>query len=106
MPTNRVMKALLLFIIIFNVIDLTTSALMFQNSSLEEANPVMAAYLDFGIIPFIMVKTILVGGGCIILWRFRERTLAKVGAFIAFNYYLALMFYLFFHIEYVWKLIN
>lgn len=106
MPTNRVMKALLFFIITFNIIDLVFSTLMFQCSSLEEANPVLAGYLRLGIIPFIIVKSTLVGGGCIILWKFREQKLAKIGAMIAFGYYLAFMFYLFFHFQYIWEILS
>jgi len=42
---------------------------------------------------FIMAKVVLVGGGCVILWRHREKFLARVGTYLVFSYYLSLMGY-------------
>ena len=94
MLADRIMKILLLFIVLFNIVDLIFSTLTIYYGELEELNPVMEMYLNLGIIPFIIVKSVLVGGGCIILWRYREKLIAKIGAFIAFNYYLLLMIYI------------
>ena len=63
------------------------------NGNIEEANPVMKAYLNLGIVPFILAKIILVGGGCLILWRHKKQKLAKVGIYLVFSYYFSLMGY-------------
>ena len=73
--------------------DIVISVHMIYYGSIEEANPVMEAYLDLGIVPFITAKVVMVGGGCIILWRYRKRFLARAGIYLVFSYYLALMGY-------------
>ena len=67
----------------------------------EEANPIMAVYLELGIIPFLFAKFILVGGGCIILWSRRKWLAARLGIYISFCYYLALMIYFLYNITLV-----
>ena len=65
----------------------------------DEANPVMAAYLNLGIVPFILAKLVLVGGGCVILWKHRERLFARAGIYFVFSYYLALMIYFIYNLN-------
>ena len=87
------LKTLLLLTIIFNIVDIIVSISVIYYGSVEEANPVMATYLDLGIVSFLLAKLILVGGGCIILWKRREEFLARLGIYIVFSFYLALMIY-------------
>ena len=90
---KSLLKTLLILIIIFNVIDTIVSISAIHYGSAEEANPIMAVYLELGIIPFLFAKLILVGGGCIILWSRRQWLAARLGIYISFSYYLALMIY-------------
>lgn len=95
---TKVLKTLLILTLLFNIIDIMVSINSIYYGEVEEANPVMKVYLDSGIVPFILAKLILVGGGCAILWMRRDRILAKVGIYLVFSYYLFLMVYFY----YVW----
>ncbi len=90
---QSLLKTLLILTIIFNIVDIVVTTSVIYYGSVEEANPVMAAYLNLGIIPFLFAKSILVGGGCVILWNQREKFLARLGIYIVFSFYLALMIY-------------
>ena len=93
MQNTKLLKTLLILTLIFNLIDIIVSITAIHYGSAEEVNPVMKIYLDLGILPFILAKVILVGGGFVILWRHRERKLARIGIYLAFSYYLFLMGY-------------
>ena len=93
MTSNKLLKILLASTIFFNVIDLIVSSCIIYYGMVEETNPVMEMYLSLGIIPFIIAKVVLVGGGCVILWKHREKLLAQAGIYIVFLYYLSLMGY-------------
>ena len=93
MKSNKLLKNLLVLTVVFNIIDTIVSIRVIHYGNAEEANPVMEMYLGLGIIPFIMAKVVLVGGGCVILWRHRENILARVGTYLVFSYYLSLMGY-------------
>jgi len=93
MTSNKLLKILLVSTLLFNVVDVIVSTYLIYYGAVDEANPVMEMYLGLGIIPFIMAKVVLVGGGCVILWRHRERFLARVGTYLVFSYYLSLMGY-------------
>ena len=86
---KTLLLSLLILTILFNIIDLV----IIYYGSVEEGNPVMATYLDLGLIPFVLAKLVLVGGGCVLLWRYRRRFVARLGIYIVFIYYLALMIY-------------
>lgn len=90
---KTLLLSLLILTILFNIIDLVVSVMIIYYGSVEEGNPVMATYLDLGLIPFVLAKLILAGGGCVILWRYRKRFVARLGIYIVFIYYLALMIY-------------
>ena len=93
MSSNRLLKTLLAFTLLFNIIDIVVSTHLIYYGDVDEANPVMEMYLGLGIIPFIIAKVVLVGGGCLILWRRREKLLARIGIYVVFSYYLSLMGY-------------
>ena len=69
--------------------------------SAEEINPIMAVYLEQGLLPFLLAKLTLVGGGCIIHWRRKQLLAARLGIYISFCYYLALMIYFLYNITLV-----
>ena len=93
MISNKLLKILLVSTLLFNVVDVIVSTYLIYYGEVDEANPVMEMYLGLGIIPFIIAKVVLVGGGCLILWRNREKFLARVGTYVVFSYYLSLMGY-------------
>ena len=93
MTSNKLLKILLVSTLLFNVVDVIVSTYLIYYGTVDEANPVMETYLGLGIIPFIIAKVVLVGGGCVILWRHREKFLARAGTYVVFSYYLSLMGY-------------
>ena len=93
MASNKLLKTLLVSTLLFNLVDVIVSTYLIYYGEVDEANPVMEMYLGLGIIPFILAKVVLVGGGCLILWRNREKFLARVGTYVVFSYYLSLMGY-------------
>ena len=93
MTSNKLLKILLVSTVVFNIVDLIVSTCIIYYGTVDEANPVMEMYLGLGIIPFILAKVVLVGGGCVILWRNREKFLARAGIYVVFSYYLSLMGY-------------
>ncbi len=93
MTSNKLLKILLVSTLLFNLVDVIVSTYLIYYGEVDEANPVMEMYLGLGIIPFILAKVVLVGGGCLILWRNREKFLARVGTYVVFSYYLSLMGY-------------
>ena len=93
MTSNKLLKNLLVLTVVFNIIDSIVSICIIYYGTVDEANPVMEMYLGLGIIPFIIAKVVLVGGGCVILWRHREKFLARAGIYVVFSYYLSLMGY-------------
>ena len=93
MVSNKRLKILLAFTVLFNVIDAVVSINIIHYGTVEEANPIMEMFLNLGIVPFIMAKATLAGGGCIVLWKCRKRFLARVGIYIIFSLYLSLMGY-------------
>ena len=93
MTSNKFLKYLLVSTLLFNVVDVIVSTYLIYYGAVDEANPVMELYLGLGIMPFILAKVVLVGGGCVILWRNREKFLARAGIYVVFSYYLSLMGY-------------
>ena len=93
MTSNKLLKNLLVSTVVFNIIDSIVSICIIYYGTVGEANPVMEMYLGLGIIPFVLAKVVLVGGGCVILWRHREKFLSRVGTYLVFSYYLSLMGY-------------
>ena len=93
MTSNKFLKYLLVSTLLFNLVDVIVSTYLIYYGEVDEANPVMEMYLGLGIIPFIIAKVVLVGGGCLILWRHREKFLARAGTYVVFSYYLSLMGY-------------
>ena len=90
---KTLLLSLLILTILFNIIDIVVSIVIIYYGNVEEGNPVMATYLELGIVPFVLAKLVLVGGGCVLLWRYRSRIVARMGIYIVFSYYLALMIY-------------
>tara|TARA_B100000513_G_C11783116_1_gene145561 strand:+ start:66 stop:380 length:315 start_codon:yes stop_codon:yes gene_type:complete len=99
MQNTKLLKTLLISTLLFNLIDIIVSINIIHYGEIEEGNPVMKQFLNLGVIPFILAKVILVGGGCTILWCHRDRILARAGIYIVFSYYLFLMVYFY----YMWS---
>ncbi len=85
--SEKFIKLLLWFTLIFNVVDACASVALISFGGIEEVNLLMDTALRWGVIPFVMTKTALVAGGTYILWKYRYMPIAQVGAYAAFMMY-------------------
>jgi len=85
--SERFIKLLLWFTLIFNVIDACASVVLISFGDVQEVNLLMDSALSWGAIPFVMTKTALVAGGTYILWKHHYSPLAQVGAYASFMMY-------------------
>ena len=90
-------ELLIIFIIIFNVVDLCATLWLLENELAIEINPFMAQTLDFGVEFFIAIKLFLVLGGAYILRKNKDKKAAKVAIWCAFITYFILMLYFLFN---------
>jgi hypothetical protein len=81
---------MLLALAILNGFDLAYSLFAHRISQLNEMNPVMAALLSFGPMPFITFKVLLVISGLSLLWKFRYCRLTIPACWVLFTAYASL----------------
>ena len=93
------MAHILLFVIVLSTIDGVMTIAWVNNGHAVERNPYMAELImgKSNMIPFMIVKTILVVGGCAVLWKQRENKLAVIGTFAVFLVFSLLFIY---HMEF------
>jgi hypothetical protein len=80
-------------ILVFNLIDGILTLAVVDLGLATEANPLMDATLQWGGVPFMLVKTSLVSLGVYLLYRRRERPLAAGALFGLSAVYAALVAY-------------
>ena len=93
-----VTKVLVFFTMMFNVIDIFVTIKIIKFGKMDENNPFMKFFLDMdGEMPFIFAKTFLICAGCYFLYKYREKLMAQIGAYLCFCFYWALIcqFYFF-----------
>lgn len=87
------MKILLLTVLFLNILDAIFTSLVVGNSLAVEVNPLMAALLDQGIAIFVSVKLLIIVLSISVLWKYRKRKIAQVGAWICVFIYTILISY-------------
>ena len=92
--TGSQVPPILLYVILgifaLNVFDAYATIFWLELELAREANPLMAWLLDYHPVWFVIGKLTLVGSGCLVLWRYRRRRLARAGAYLAFALYATL----------------
>jgi len=92
------MKIMLGMILVMNAIDAVLSIWFIQHAAvLDELNPITKYMMSIGDIPFVIFKTFIVGVGVYLLWKYRHTSISKIGIYICFVSYSAIMwaFFLF-----------
>ena len=84
---------LIAYIITFNLVDICATLWLINNQIAIEVNPLMVQALEYGYVFFIFTKLILVFGGCYILKKNKDKTIAKYSILVAFVVYFILMLY-------------
>tara|TARA_B100002052_G_scaffold298402_1_gene331791 strand:+ start:1566 stop:1853 length:288 start_codon:yes stop_codon:yes gene_type:complete len=87
------MRLALLLVLILNILDATFTSFVVSNALAVEANPLMGAILELGIAPFVVVKLGIVVASLWVLWRYRHRTITKIGTAICLIIYMLLICY-------------
>jgi hypothetical protein len=87
------MRILLFLVFILNVLDAAFTSIVVGNALAVEVNPLMGALLDIGIFPFIFVKLMIIVISLCVLWKYRERKLARLGAGLCVLIYTILISY-------------
>jgi hypothetical protein len=91
----RWLDGILKAIVIMNLLDAVLTLGWIQAGLAEEANAFLRDLAHGNAMGFMLAKIGLVSPGALLLWRYRERPLAIVGAFGAFLiYYLVLLHHL------------
>lgn len=70
-------------IFLFNIFDALLTLCWIAYGIAEEANPIMAYMLSFGVIPFLVSKILLVGISLLILWKLRHMIFARIISMLA-----------------------
>lgn len=84
-----VTQALLLFSL--NLIDALLTIFWVRNGFATEGNHLMAALLDIGNLPFLLVKIAIGALASVVLWKWSNFRLAKYGLTLAVSLYVLLM---------------
>lgn len=68
---------------VLNVFDVAATLILVGGGHAREGNPLMAALLELGPVPFAAVKIAIVTFGALVLFRFARYELAQAGAILA-----------------------
>ncbi len=89
------LRGIVMAVVVLNVFDAAMTIGWITSGLAEEANPLLADLAHTQPVLFTLVKTVLVGLGCVLLWRLRRRPSAVIGIFIGFMaYYLLALYHL------------
>ena len=95
---DRVFLRLVQGLFLFNIADALLSVkLIAHEQVLEEANPLWGSLLLYNPTAFVFIKLTIAGAGCLCLWKYRKKPIAKVGVLMCFGVYYMLLcaFYIF-----------
>lgn len=84
-------KSILIGILILNILDAAFTSGWIHYRLTEEANPLMAYLLEYGIFHFIFVKMLLALLGCLLLWRLKGNWMAFIGSLLCGLVYIVIL---------------
>jgi Domain of unknown function (DUF5658) len=77
----------LALVLLLNLVDLCATVFLISAGFATEANPIMGGAFEGGTFAFALAKIVMVSAGVSVLFHFRQRRLATVGAFAALAVY-------------------
>jgi len=89
----RIIKILIIFIFLFNVVDALVTVHLFGAGLIEEANPLMNVLLNQSTALFISVKLFISSLCCVVFWCFHKDKTVKVSVCAIFLLYFSIAFY-------------
>ncbi len=81
----------IVLLFLLNFFDAVLTVFWVRNGFASEGNHLMASLLDIGDLPFLAVKLSVGLVTAVVLWRWSEKRLAKVGLTLALTVYIGLM---------------
>jgi hypothetical protein len=86
-------RVALSLVLVLNILDAIFTSFVVSNALAVEVNPLMGAVLDIGIAPFIIVKLGIVIISLKVLWKYRDKTITKIGTTVCLCIYILLISY-------------
>jgi len=83
----------LLSLMIFSMTDACLTLFLIKNGPVIEANPVMAFYLEYGSVPFILVKSTISIMSILLFCMFKNLRIARVSMAFAIIFYFSVILY-------------
>jgi len=77
----------LLLLMVLSLTDGYLTLLLIDNGLVYEANPIMAAYADFGSLSFIAMKTLMTTASILLLCLFHSFPAARISLFLSIVMY-------------------
>ena len=89
---NTLYGVMLTLLLLFSLIDAFASAVWVDYRFADEANPLMAALMDIDLSLFLYIKISVTIFCCALLWKIRERNVAKVGLLVVLTIYTYILY--------------
>ena len=87
------MRILLFLVLLLNIADAILTSAFVGNAVAVEMNPLMGALLEYGIAPFVFVKLLVIVLSLSVLWKYRKKRIARIGAALCVFTYAILICY-------------
>lgn len=81
----------IILLFLLNLFDAVLTIFWVRNGFASEGNNLMAQLLEMGDVPFLAVKLGIGFFTAVVLWRWSEKRLAKIGLMLALTVYVGLM---------------
>ena len=89
---EKIFRFFIFSTVIFNIIDIFITVRFIKYGKYDENNPFINLFLSMdGIMPFILIKTLLICGGLYFIYKKRDKIMAQIGAYLCFCFYWALI---------------
>ncbi len=90
--STRLLAAVILLLLLSSLDAYLTLSLIYKGRVVE-ANPIMAYFLDYGILPFTFVKIMITSTALIVLCVFKNVNLTRISVPLTIKIYLAVIVY-------------
>jgi hypothetical protein len=87
------MRVALLIVFALNILDAFFTSFVVSNALAVEVNPLMGALLDYGIVPFVVIKLGIIIASMRILWKYRSKRITQIGTGLCVLIYMSLILY-------------
>jgi len=90
--SNRLFIAVVL-LMTFSCIDAYMTLMLINRGIVEEANPIMAFFLSYGMAPFMLSKVVITAGAITIMCLMKNVRMTRIGLPVALKVYAVIILY-------------